>query len=279
MIIVSLFLTSCSAKSADNSEQIMDEVTEELPQPETERVDFYKSLDAFRKAKCKPDITKPSSGIGGEYEAGMWAPPTGTNVISYPKDLLRFGNSLDYGSDLENALVVSLAYMQELQSLYTYVHGMFRTELRASRGTYDIFLNKALNASRTLCNLEPEGFEFLGYTTDEYGDRIRYPDIDGNCRNLDPSELIKTIKIVDDIDYYCVRNNELSRSQQLKVQPILQNLLDNWDSMVMFVKATNYQIDKISAENDQSTVIDLPNCVEYPTDNPKYKIVKCTNLP
>lgn len=275
LVSLTLLLTSCSAEMIEVADPATEAIVEDLIEPLTEKSEYYRSLDDFQKINCKPEIDRGPGYIGG---ASMYVPISG-NMSNYPDDLVKYGKKLNFGNDIENALIVSLAYLAELEDLYTYVHGLYRAELRASRGTYDIFLNKALNASQTLCNLEPEGFEFLGYATDELGNRVRYPDLDSNCRNLDPKVLIKTIKIADDIDYSCIRNNELSRSQQLKVQPILQNLLDNWDSMVMFMRATNYQIEKIGSENEVSIKEDLPNCVEYPTDNPKYKIVKCTNLP
>lgn len=278
-LALSFIISSCSVQANEVTEVAAEEVTDESLEVTLEELDYHKALRGFREANCKPDIEKASPGVGGEYDAGMWAPPTGVVVTSFPDDLIKFGDALEYGNSIENALIVSLAYMEKLDSLYTYVHGMYSSELRSSKRTYNQFLEKALTASRKLCNLEPAGYEFLGFTTDEYGDRVRAPEIDKNCANVDPKDVIKTIKIEDGIDFYCLRNTNLSTKQENVVNPILQNLLDNWDSLSTFVKATEYGIEKISEGISSELEKNLPHCVEYPTDNPGYKIVKCTNLP
>lgn len=278
LLSLTLLTTSCSVQKVEPRTSIAEEVVEELPEILTEKIDYYQALYRFRKENCKPDITKATRGLVG-WDASMWAPATGVYVYNFPEDLMKFGESIAYGNAIEDALIVSLAYMQKLASLYTYVHGMYREELQSTRGTYDKFLNMALNASKKLCNLEPASYEFLGYTTDDFGDRVRVPELDINCINLDPKELIKTIKIEDGISFYCLRNNALSAKQKSIVEPILQNLIENWESMSTFVRATEYAKEKISQDIEASLEEDLPNCVEYPTDNPKYKIVKCTNLP
>jgi hypothetical protein len=277
LLSLTLLTTSCSVQKVEPRTSVEEEVVEELPEILTEKIDYYRALDQLRKENCKPEITKATRGLVG-WSASMWA-PTGVHVYNYPEDLMKFGDSLAYGNAIEDALIVSLAYMQKLASLYSNVHGIYREELSSYRGTYDKFLNMALNASNKLCNLEPAGYKFLGYTTDDFGDRVRVPELDINCVNLDSKELIKTIKIEDGVSFYCLRDNSLSAKQKAMVEPILQNLIENWESMSSFVRATEYASEKISQDIASSLEEDLPNCVEYPTDNPKYKIVKCTNLP
>jgi hypothetical protein len=79
------------------------------------------------------------------------------------------------------------------------------------------------------------------------------------------------------------RNLEVSSIDKKDLDSVNQLhsvLVDNWEGFLAWKRAANdYSHEVGVARKKEIKELGVPKCKEYPTDNPRYVIVKCTDLP
>jgi|LauGreDrversion4_2_1035121.scaffolds.fasta_scaffold387404_1 hypothetical protein len=273
LVIATIFLTSCSSVQESSDKNTLDR--EKLPKRSislaTSQVDYLKALGELHANGC----TNDKKASERNFTTGNLSAASVNHRFFY--DYGTYEKELPWGTSLERAKIATGIYLAKLEDIDFYLNKLNYPGMKSFKSSYAVYSRIATNAFSQVCKANLERESLIAYLVENSGlEATSIAKYDKYCRNnLDKSEFVfPEGKIV------CYVKFKDDSSMEENSKSVLDNLVFNSGQFLSWYELAIKTGEDISAEIDANYQDSItPDCREYPSNNPKYTVVKCTNLP
>jgi len=154
-----------SSSECKSPQQVAEEVKKKEIQDAKDS--FFENVISYRNENCKPSIKRP----GPEFSDKM--AEMNPNVNSDVVDLaIRIRTNpaeyLDWGNEVDRALLISAAYQYKLSELYWEIFDLWRSEMSSYKAKFNSYFSKSDAISRRLCYSDEPTNSQVEYSSKAY---------------------------------------------------------------------------------------------------------------